>query len=272
MKNYLLVLLLGVSSLGARAENMQLLPVGKFGGFRLKGSCHFGDTEKLCTLDTMGAVSVIPQAPEFAHYPVVGTENVGGIGLEFRCDIVSVKDLFLLGERPVALFPLRCPSNHPDFPLIGIDFFEGKSFRFDFSSADFSWSTDLAQKAKLIRLGEDEQWIAVPAKLGTESLLLAFDTGNPVTIVSQTYADAHPKLFRPSKKLISPELQAKGLRAYEITNPFLVQGVELDAPYVYVGEFPLFQSAEAPVILGMNHMHPHRWSFDLRRDEFSLTK
>lgn len=262
-----------VRTLTAFALPLNLIPVGDFGGIRVKAPCSFGAIEQICTLDTMGSVSVIGEGPNYARYPVIGHEKVSGIGQEFSCDVVDIEDFRLLGQSPAHLKPLRCAGSNPAFPLIGLPFFEDRVVQFDFPRASLDW--DLAEKGSqpLLRTGAKKLWIAVPATFAGEAVLVSFDTGNPVTIVTRAFVDAHPAQFRASLRPISPGLLQKGLVPFEIAAPIVVDGVELKADYVYAGStFPALFFEEAAILLGMNHAVQARWWLDLDRDLYRVTK
>ncbi|MGZ3705600.1 MAG: hypothetical protein ACXWP1_06560 [Bdellovibrionota bacterium] len=257
----------------AIAAPLSVIPVGSFGGYRVKAACNFGSSGKLCTLDTMGSVSVLPGDPEYLRYSVVGHEKVSGIGQELDCDVVDVPDLVSLDIRPAHLYPLRCNSSNTGFPLLGLPFFDHRTFLFDFPNQTFSWDVPAANPKPLIRIGGEKLWIAVPAELHGEKIMVAFDTGNPVTIVNRAFVDSHPAIFRPSLKPISPGLLEKGLVPYDVLAPFVVDGVELNADAVYAGsKFPALFFEQAAVILGMNHAAQARWWFDLERDLYRVTR
>jgi hypothetical protein len=255
------------------AAPLSVIPVGDFGGYRVKAPCFFGPAARLCTLDTMGSVSVIPADADFARYAVSGHETVNGIGTELDCDVVDVNDLDLLGARPQHLFPLRCASDNPGFPLVGLPFFDGRVFTFDFPQAQFLWDQAATKPKPLLRIGGSKLWIAMEGTFAGEKLVVAFDTGNPVTIVTRAFVDAHPASFQPSLKPISPGLLAKGLLPFDVLTPIVVGGVELRAESVYAGSaFPALFFEEAAIILGMNHAVSARWWFDLGRGYFDVAK
>ena len=258
----------------ALAEPLRLIRVGDFGGYRVKALCGFGSLFQLCTLDTMGSVSVLPENSTFESYAVVGHERVSGIGVDLDCDIVEVSDFTLLGRRPEPLFPLRCRAENEAFPLIGMPFFEKHVFSFDFPHASLSWDAPESEsEAKpLLRIGASKLWIAMEGSFAGEPILVAFDTGNPVTIVTRAFVDAHPAQFRPSLKPIAPGLFAKGLLPFDMLAPIEVGGVKLAAESVYAGSlFPAPIFADAAIILGMNHAAQARWWFDLQRDLYRVS-
>lgn len=267
--SFLLLLL----TAGARAEPLSMIKVGDFGGIRVKAPCFFGLAARLCTVDTMGSVSVVTARNPFLHYPVTGHEDVEGIGISLSCDVVDITDFSMLGYRPARLRPLRCELEHSSFPLIGLPFFEGLAFQFNFPAADFTWGALRGARQPLRRINGAKSWLALPGSFGGGPALLAFDTGNPVTMVSRAFVEAHPTSFRASSKPISPGLFEKGLRPFEVLAPFVVNGVALRAEFVYASSGALDSFfTEAPVILGMNHIAQARWGFDLRTDEFQVSR
>ena len=107
----------------------------------------------------------------------------------------------------------------------------------------------------------------------SDLVLVAFDTGNPVTIVKRAFVDEHPASFRPSAKPISPGLIAKGLLPFDVLEPIVIGGVELRAESVYAGSiFPELFFDQADIILGMNHAVQARWGFDLQQNLFEIGK
>jgi hypothetical protein len=255
------------------AEPLSVRPVGTFGGYRVKAPCFFGKSAQLCTLDTMGSVSVITSGPDFAPYEVIGHEKVQGIGVQLDCDIVRVPDLVLLGRGPGPLEPLRCPVANVDFPLVGLPFFEKRIFEFDFPHQSFTWDAPAEQPRPLLRIGGAKLWIAMSGTFAGDRVVVAFDTGNPVTIVTRAFVDAHPANFVPSLKPISPSLLEKGLAPFDVLAPIEVGGAELRAESVYAGSsFPAPIFDEAAIILGMNHAAQARWWFDLEHDLYRVTK
>lgn len=259
-------------------KELSLYEVGNFGGVRLKSPCKFGGADFECTIDTMGSASVVAEGPAFAAYPVIKERKITGIGFSITCQELSVGDFSLLGMVPeqgpldmTAFVVLRCPMQNVDFPLIGLPFFEGKKFHFDFLNSGFGWTMLPGNSLPLRRFGGDARWIGYSTNLGGESVLVSFDTGNPVTMVKKAFVDAHPGLFRFSEKEMNPGLKAKGLVPYEMLAPFKIGGITLEAQYVYAIEsLPFPGVEELQVILGMNHMRNARWSFDLEQNTFKI--
>lgn len=276
MKKFLLPLVFSLYAAlftsSAFAAELMMIPVGEFGGIRLKAPCTFGANQFACSLDTMGAIEgVVAIKPEFAGYRVLKKERIGGIGIGMECEVLEVRDFALLGEKPSTLKPMRCPMDHSAFPLIGLPFFEGKRFTLDFPKAAFSWElVERGAKGKIMRLGgKSTNWLGMRGKVGGVPVLATHDTGNPVTMVMRAFVTANPSLFRKSDKPIDESLKQKGMAPYELLAPLSIEGVELPAQYVYaLNEFPFPEAKGVDVILGMNHMGKAAWSFDLAKDEF----
>ena len=253
------------------AAELQMIKVGEFGGIRLKAPCAFGPHQFACSLDTMGAIEgVVAPKAAFEGYKVLKKEKIGGIGIGMECEVLEVRDFALLGEKPSTLKPMRCPMDHSAFPLIGLPFFEGKRFTFDFPKASFSWElAGHGVKGKIERLGIGTNWLGLRGKVGEVSVLATHDTGNPVTMVMRSFVEANPSLFRKSDKPIDESLRQKGMAPYELLAPLSVGGVVLPAQFIYaLDSFPFPEAKGVDVILGMNHMEKAVWGFDLAKDEF----
>lgn len=273
ISSILLALSLNAALPTAQGAELQMIKVGDFGGIRLKAPCAFGAQQFSCSLDTMGAIEgVVAIKPVFEGYRVLRKEWVGGIGIGMECDMLEVRDFALLGERPSTLKPLRCPMDHSAFPLIGLPFFEGKRFEFDFPKATFSWEAkEQGVKGRIERLGKDTKWLGMRGKIGNVNVLVSHDTGNPVTMVMKSFVTANTALFRKSEKPIDESLRKKGMEPYELLAPLSIEGVELPAKYIYSLEsFPFPEAKDVDVILGMNHKERAVWGFDLSKDEFWL--
>lgn len=270
MLKFILPLVLPLS-LFAAPSDLRMISVGDYGGIRLKAPCAFGANEFLCSVDTMGSVSVVPQSAAFAGYRVVREENITGIGISLRCEVLAVGDFSMLGNSAATFAPLRCPFEHSVLPLIGLPFFEGKRFHFNFGEGKFDWTLAGGSRASVRRIGETKGWLGLDAVISGNKVLASFDTGNPVTMVMQSFVRRNPALFRASDLPIDLSLRQKGMSLFEILAPIEVNGVKLEAEYVYAIEsLPFPDAKDLDFVLGMNHMRRADWSFDLGSDEFFI--
>jgi hypothetical protein len=257
--NFLCALLF---SMPAFAAPLILQPVGEYGGIRVRVPCRLETEWRDCAVDTGGPVTMTHPSLLTRPYEKIREVTMHSVGMSVTCDLLKVPGTDFAGSVATREV-LSCAEFFESIsPTLAMDSFAHRSFAFDFGRKEFSWDISLPAGAAAVE--RERHWLILPARVGKEAVRAGFDTGAPVTLVDQKFVDAHPALFRLSPIAPSEMLIRRHFVAYELLAPIEVGGVELTAPLVHAGDFAALK-VDFPIILGANHLSPHRWGFDLAR-------
>lgn len=252
---------------------MSLVSVGGDGGIRLGSECFLSGESQVCPIDTGGGVSVIALSERNRHYPSLGQANLSSVGLELKCELVKVPDLQILGvQAPGAIFH-RCENIPGETVLVGLNFFQERTFTIDFARKQFDLDTSYAGETSELYPGwlfSPFEKLIVMGKVSSEPVMIAVDTGAPVTLMDQKLVDRHPEIFVESKKPPSEMMKRRGFRRFEMHGPFVINGVELKAEFVHTADIFTFSRGTYLVILGVNHMSGANWFFDLVHKRWAI--
>lgn len=258
----------------AAGESLTNRNVGQFGGARVQLPCSLPGAYGLCYIDTSSAYTITRERPVGARS--LGPMPIHGIGWSQGCEAFAVDSLVVAGLEGQDTRVLWCPDFSQGFsPMVGIDFFWGRSFTWRFFHGQFVWrETNLGgPRGAVSRGGPNNGWMAIDAQWGGVSFRAGWDTGAPVTLVDHSFVAAHPRLFRPSEIPISESMQARGGVAWRVEEPIFVAGVALEHGFVHAVDLAKFfgpSMLAMPVILGVNHLRQADWSFNLERGQFQV--
>jgi hypothetical protein len=256
------------------ASEMEVVPVGDFGGFRLRVACALDGKPASCLLDTAGGATILAADDQMMRYPSLGQVSLRGVGtIFFTCDRVKPSSFSIpgLGGSPSSF--LRCPGFPPqNSPMVGMDYLRGGAVDFLFHRRELRQaSAEISGSAPFLMVGADRRFIGFPLQIGGATAKAIFDTGNPVTMVRPEFVASHPELFRPSARPRSEMMVRNHFYAYEPSQAFVVQGAELKAEYVYAADLsPITGEEDFDVVLGMNHLVSADWTFDFKNLRFQV--
>lgn len=268
-------LLLSTFALASGPMAIELYSVGDYGGSRVAATCTLDKSTGPCLIDTASWFTILAATPEVEAYASLEKVSLTGLGsIAFECDRIE-PDTFLVSGVNARENILRCPGFPPESsPMVGIGLFAGKSFSFSFANGQLLWASPArAKPAPLSLVGHHSQHISIPAQVGGVPARALFDTGAPVTMVSFEFLAAHPEFFRPSTLPRSKMMIRNKFLAYELTQPIVVEGVELSAQFVYAVDLrPIVSDQPFDLVLGVNHLAQADWFFDLGKLLFSVNK
>ena len=246
------------------------VPVGNFGGFRLRMDCELDENPQLCLLDTAASESILAISPFTEPYPKGKKEFLGGVGgIGFECETIEIRKFVMADSEALAQKFLVCPGfSEANSPLIGVSFFQNPFTLL--AEGKFFWESRTALE-KFTFGGPDGNLFILPGTIEGVTANFMFDTGNPVTLVDVNFIRKYPKAFKLSNKPPSEMMIRRGFRAYDLKQPIKIGGVSLNAAYAYGGELDQFsQKNDIDVILGANHILRANWHFDPKAQSFSI--
>ncbi|MGE3262450.1 MAG: hypothetical protein AB7K68_11775 [Bacteriovoracia bacterium] len=263
----LLFATLSLSSAQAGNIIFQYLP--EYGAIRLRAECTIEKETRECAIDTGAPQTMTAPSVLKEEHEVLGEVKMGSIGMSVICQRLAIPGFNFAGSVRAAEV-LSCPGFFESLsPTIGMDSFDARRFLFDFSAEDLKWDPIWESPTQPFR--RLRHWLVVPGSLNGRGFEMGFDTGAPVTLVDQKFVDANPDLFTLSTEPPSEMLIRRNMRAYVVSGPIRVGDVNLEATFVYAGDFsPL--KIDFPIILGANHLVQAAWYFDLKADRWGIRR
>ncbi len=272
------ILLLLILTIAAHSEDIALhmISVGADGGYRVAVDCNFPVPNSVCAVDTGSSDSTVGETPETLKYPTRKTVSSGSVGLTMTCDVIEVGDLAIGGLPMQPSSFERCKTLPTNFALLGLDVFGTRTIAFDFKNQVLQLDiVDLKPSQTLVRGGPENKWLTFTASIGSTNFFAAIDTGSPVSLADRAFVLANPKYFRKSTLPPSAMQIRRQLDRYEILAPIIVNGIELQAQFVDVGDLSQFSpnpSRRLDILLGANHFAGTKWSFDLAHNLWAITR
>lgn len=246
----------------AHTADLIVRAVGNDGGFRIGSECSFGSQQLICPIDTGSPFSVVALADWNRDLPNSGRDDLGSIGLSIQCEKIRVTNFKMLSLQVPEIEFHRCESFGSLPSLIGLNFFSGQTITFRFRDSKVELGANYSGKTS--RFVEDvSEMLIVPGAVGTELISIAIDTGAPVTLVDQDFIDRHPDVFVESTKPVTDMMRRRGFRRYEMHAPFIINGIQIAAEFVYSTAVGEFSKGKYLALLGMNHLMGANWYFNL---------
>lgn len=254
--------------------------------------CSFENHQQTCKLDTGSPLSKV-HGLDFSQDPLANVSVLSITGQKIKCFYVDLNSVSIgsetLGAGAIGrvkennLKVLACPENSRSTPLLGLNFFANKTFSINSNSAvlrvhDKSLLTDQAQA--FISYAPSTHMI-LPFEVGQESALVSgiFDTGSPMTVVSQHLARSRPDLFTK----VTPNPLTAGAQdghgnaieneVYKLTVANF-QGHTIMDKYVMAMDFSSLKQTHKDInfIIGMNWIRHFKWTFDDKQKLFLVEK
>jgi len=222
---------------------------------RLWLPCSFG----LCMIDLAGDGSITNMNDFSKTLPVVSSTNITTVSGTQTCDIVQAPQVELADKVFANKEFHRCdwfPANNS--PMLGLDYFRGQKFSFNFTKGTFSWLERDLQEPK-VKLSTFGFWNYAWVKIGGLHRRIVIDTGAPLTLVDKAFVQDNPEFFEVSKD--SPD------RAI-LQTLISIEGVQFSDLNVMVIDLKAAFGPYAPdFFLGMNHIQEMDWELDYQNLE-----
>jgi hypothetical protein len=249
-------------SLGLGAPIRVDWSAGEFGA-RLYLQCTFGK----CLIDTGGRGNLIGPNDR-GSLLTVDKKTVNFVSGPESCDVLAPTKIQLAEREIDSVTFTSCNGQSSSLgPTLGLPVLENSRFQLTSSNPveGFKWlDSKSTLPGKIIR---HDDWLWIPVQLGETAVEAMFDTGAPVTLVDETFFNAHPELF---DETAIPSPLPTGRIIY-LKQPLSISGKEFNSRTAMVLDLHRSLGLSAPsIILGLNHILRGEWTIDLVQNSFDL--